>query len=79
MAPADPPVPPEEPAAPPAPPEEPPTSPPPPAEPPLTMEDTRQNVSGAKPSEPGPVEPAGIAESILPQRREDAERARTER
>jgi hypothetical protein len=73
MSPADPPAPPEEPAQPPAPPELPPDSPPPPAQTPTTM--GPDSGAGAKPSEPGPIEPPGIAKSVLPERQEDAARA----
>ena len=54
------------------PPEAPPDPVPPPAETPPTMQDQAQ----AKPSEPGPADPPGIATSVLPERREDAGRAR---
>ena len=59
-----------EPASPPVPPELPPDSPPPPAETPPTLQ------AQAKPSTPGPVDPPGIAATVLPQRQEDAGRAR---
>ena len=58
----------------PPPPEAPPTSPPAPAENPTTM-NSRLGPSAeaqAKPSAPGPVEPASIAASIVPKRQKEA-------